>query len=458
MYQIDFSRPIHVHFIGIGGISMSGLASVLLKEGFTVTGSDAKESSLTSLLAGQGASVFYGQSADNIPADCGLVVYTAAVHEDNPELMEARRRNLPVLTRAQLLGEIMQNYAMPAAVAGTHGKTTTTSMLSHIALSAGLDPTISVGGILQSIGGNIRVGSSPCFITEACEYTDSYLSLYPKVSIILNIDADHLDYFKTFENVRASFRKFAQLVPEDGLLVLNAGIPDLKEFTDGLKCRIATFGLQEGDYRAEQIKYDDHGCASFDLISPDHEPVRITLKVPGEHNVLNALAAVAAADFMGADRESAVSGLAEFSGTDRRFERKGERAGVTIIDDYAHHPTEIRATLNAAKKITAGKIWCVFQPHTYTRTQAHLQEFADALSLADHVVLADIYAAREQNTLGISSADIEQKLKARGADVVYKKSFEEIEELLLSSCREGDLLITMGAGDIYQVGEDLLKR
>lgn len=456
MYQINFKQPISVHFIGIGGISMSGLAAVLLKEGFRVSGSDAKESPLTRWLEEKGASIAYGQSADNIDSSQDVVVYTAAIHPDNPEFAAARQMQIPMLTRAELLGQIMKNYETPIAVAGTHGKTTTTSMLSHIFLAADLDPTISVGGILKAIQGNIRVGNSQNFITEACEYTNSFLSLYPKVELILNVDADHLDFFKDLDDIRRSFRLFAERLPEDGFLVINGEIPKLEYLTEGLPCRVITYGAESSDYCAEDITYNELGFGSFTLKKGMAALGRFDLMVPGEHNISNAVAALATADQLNISMEDARRGLLAFSGTNRRFERKGEIGGVTIIDDYAHHPTEIAATLKAAENYPHKTIWCVFQPHTYTRTKALLDDFAKALTLADKVVLADIYAARETDQLGISSATLQKKIQELGGEAYYFPSFDEIENFLLNHCIHGDLLITMGAGDVVTVGEHLL--
>ncbi len=458
MYQINFNQPVCVHFIGIGGISMSGLAAVLLKEGFRVTGSDAKPSSLTRWLEEKGAVIAYGQSADNIKPYHNVVVYTAAIHPDNPEFMAAKQAGIPMLTRAELLGEIMQNYEVPIAVSGTHGKTTTTSMLSHIMLAADMDPTISVGGILKAIHGNIRVGNSQNFITEACEYTNSFLSLYPKISLILNIDADHLDFFKDLTDIRRSFRKFAERLPEDGTLIINGSIERLGEIIDGLKCRVITYGAPDSMYTAANITYNELGFGSFDLMKNGVNAGHFQLMVPGEHNVSNAVAALAAADLLGVEADTSRQGLLAFTGTDRRFQRKGEIRGVTIIDDYAHHPTEIKATLNAARNYPHKTIWCVFQPHTYTRTKALMDDFAQALTLADKVVLADIYAARETDTLGISSQTLQHKIQELGGEAYYFHTFDEIENFLLEHCVHGDLLITMGAGDVVTVGEDLLGK
>lgn len=459
MYIVDFTKPIHIHFIGIGGISMSGLAEILLKEGFRISGSDAKENALTDHLTGLGADIRYGQRSSNITDDIDLVVYTAAIHPDNPEYQAAVSRQLPMLTRAELLGQIMKNYDTPVAVSGTHGKTTTTSLISHILLAGDCDPTISVGGILPSIGGNIRVGNSETFLTEACEYTNSFLSLFPKIGVILNMDADHLDFFKDIDDIRHSFRKFAELIPADGALVINADTPEYQKIIDGLDCKVLTYALENtaaADYTAENIVFDEYACPSFDCICRGKNLGRYSLKVPGIHNVSNALASIAVARELHLSDEAIHGGFASFTGTDRRFQYKGTVGDVTIIDDYAHHPTEIRATLKAAEECPHKTLWCVFQPHTYTRTKALMDEFAGALAMADHVVLANIYPARETDSLGISSADLQQKIQELGTPCEYFETFDEIENYLLESITPGDLLITMGAGDIVKVGENLL--
>ena len=405
MYKINFDQPVHVHFIGIGGISMSGLAEVLLEENFTVSGSDNKESALTDHLEKAGAQIFYGQKASNIIDGIDVVVYTAAIHKDNEEYQAAVQKGLPMLTRAELLGQLMTNYDIPIAVSGTHGKTTTTSMISHILLAGEMDPTISVGGILKAIGGNIRVGNSEIFVTEACEYTNSFLSFFPKISVILNIDEDHLDFFKDLEDIRNSFHRFAKLLPKDGTLVINGDIDRLDEITGDLDCKLVTYGTNpSATYHAANVTHDELGEASFDLV------------------------------------------------------KNGETNGVTIIDDYAHHPTEIAATLTAATHYPHREIWCIFQPHTYTRTKALFPEFVEALSHTDHVIMADIYAARETDTLGVSSKQIADELKAKGCDAYYFPSFEEIENFCLTHCQKGDVLITMGAGDVVNIGETLLGR
>ncbi len=459
MYKIDFTKPGRVHFIGVGGISMSGLAAVLVDRGFQVSGSDRGASELTEKLKGIGVKVSENQCAANITPDIDAVVYTAAIHPDNPEYAAAVAAGIPMLSRAQLLGQLMSNYQLPIAVAGTHGKTTATSMAAHILLAADKDPTISVGGMLPAINGNIRVGGDKVFLAEACEYTDSFLELFPKISIILNIDADHLDYFRDLLHIRNSFRKFAELLPEDGALIINDAIPGVEDITDGLKCRVIYYGDgPHHGYRAENVTFDTLARASFDLKYGDEPLGHYELKVPGQHNVGNALAVLALGHLLQLPAEAMRRGFLEFSGTARRFQVLGEVGGVTVVDDYAHHPTEIRATLTTAQLYPHKKLWCVFQPHTYSRTKALMDDFAAALSLADAVVLADIYAARETDNLGISSQTLRDKTAALGKDVYYFPSFDEIENFLLENCSPGDLLITMGAGDIVKVGHRLLGK
>lgn len=457
MYTIDFKHPCSVYFLGIGGISMSGLAEILHHAGFRVSGSDWKESPITKALEKQGISIAYGENADHVADDIDCAVLTSAVHEDNLEFQAIREKQIPYLSRAELLGQIMKNYSVPIAISGTHGKTTTTSMISEILMAADTDPTLSIGGILKTIGSNVRIGHSEYFVTEACEYTNSFLRFFPKISLILNVDADHLDFFRDLEDIRCSFRRFAKLLPEDGTLIICGDIERLNELTRDLDCRIITFGHGDSnDYYATDISYDELGHPSFLLHAPGRDAERLSLQVPGEHNVYNAVAAAALADLLGIPRETTERALRGFQGTDRRFEYKGKFSGVTVIDDYAHHPTEIAATLRAAQNYPHRKLWCVFQPHTYSRTKALLPEFARALTLADRVVLADIYAAREKDTLGVSSEDLKRQILKLGKECDYFSTFDEIEKFLLKNCVNGDLLITMGAGDVHKIGENLL--
>lgn len=458
MNKIDFNNKIHVHFIGIGGISMSGLAEILLKAGFTVSGSDSKESELTDHLTALGAKISYPQAASNITDDIELIVYTAAIREDNPEFIAAKNSGKSMITRAVLLGQIMANYAKSIAVSGTHGKTTTTSMISQILLETADDPTISVGGILEAIHSNVHVGDSDLFITEACEYTNSFHEFFPKYNIILNVEADHLDFFKNLENYRASFKTYAKNTADDGILILNNEIEDIPYFTEGLKCKIITYALSgDADITANDISYDEKGCASFTPIYKGSCLGRVSLHVPGEHNISNALAAIVLCVEIGISYDFIVSGLAKFGGADRRFQYKGKHNGATIIDDYAHHPTEIKASLAAAKNYPHDRLIVCFQPHTYTRTLSFLDGFADALSLADEVVLADIYPAREPDIYGVSSKDIAIRLEKKGTKTHYLGSFDDCEKFLEKNLMNNDLLITMGAGDVYLIGERLLS-
>ncbi len=459
MYTLNFKEPIHVHFIGIGGISMSGLAEILLDEGFTISGSDMKESELTRHLTSKGIQVFYGQKASNIIPGIDLIVYTAAISPDNEEWQAAKEKNLAMLTRAELLGQIMDNYSKSIAVAGTHGKTTTTSMISQILLAADTDPTITVGGILQAINGNLRVGNSDVFISEACEYTNSFLNFRPKYSIILNVEAEHLDFFKDLDDVRNSFRSFISNTRADGATIINGEIDNYQALVEGQPQQIITYGFDDSfDYYAKDITYDKKACATFSAMYCGKKLFTAKLSVPGAHNVSNALASIALANTLGLAQESILEGLLQFGGANRRFQYKGSVSGVTVIDDYAHHPTEIRATLTAAANYPHKRLILVFQPHTYSRTKAFLDEFAEVLSLADIVVLADIYAAREKNIYGITSQDLLLKLKEQETECYYFPSFEEIEKFLLKKCMNEDLLITMGAGNIVEVGETLLGK
>lgn len=465
MYKIDFDKPCRIHFIGIGGISMSGFAEYLHTLGFKVSGSDSHKSSITDHLADLGITFYLGQRSSNITSDIDAVVYTAAIMEDNEEFLEVKHRGIPMLSRAEMIGQLMLNFDNAVAVSGTHGKTTTTSMLSLIFMEGNLDPTISVGGILDAIGGNIRMGKSEHFIIEACEYTNTFLQFNPKRGIILNIDADHLDFFKDLADIRNSFHQFAKRLPKDGQLFINGEIDHYEEITSDLECEVLTYGVIDPKYRtkegtydiaADNIEFDGQSIGSYDLYYRGNYVDRIRLNIIGLHNISNSLPAIGVALQVGIPAKTVKKALFSFSNSKRRFEYKGEIGGVSIIDDYAHHPTEVTATLTAAQKYPHKTLWCVFQPHTYSRTKQHLSEFAEALSLADKVVLSDIYAAREKDPGDISSKDLAKEVQKMGKEVHYFKSFDEIENFLLQNCMNGDLLITMGAGDIVSVGENLL--
>lgn len=459
MQSIDFNKKQKVHFIGIGGINMSAIAKELMVRGFTVSGSDGHASAITEELERDGARIFIGQSADNISQDIDTVVYTAAIAADNPELVKAQSLGIPCVTRAEYLGLLMKDYNIRICVAGTHGKTTTTSMLSEILLDAQTDPTIMVGGIMPRIGGNVRIGTSETFLTEACEYTNSFLSFFPTVAVILNVQADHMDFFKDLEDIRHSFRRFASLIPENGTLVINGEIEDVAYFTEAAKGEVLTFGLSPAcRLHADKIVLDDMACPAFDVYLDDICKGHVELQVPGMHNVYNALAALASAAAIGLDLSGAIASVSRFHGVDRRFQYKGTLGGVTVVDDYAHHPDEIKATIDAALHVPHQKLWVVFQPHTYSRTEAFKDAFAEQLSRADAVILAEIYAAREQNVHGISSRDLQGLIKERGTECYYFPTFSEIENFLLENCRSGDMFITMGAGDVVKIGDFLLGK
>ena len=445
-----------IFFIGIGGIGMSGLAEILLEHDFSVSGSDMNSSPMTNKLEKNGAIVHIGHKAENIEG-AELVVYTAAISKDNPELLRAKELNIPMLNRAEFLGFLMKDYKYNIAISGTHGKTTTTSMFSHIALHANLDPTILVGGNLDLIKGNVRTGKSEYFITEACEYKRSFLKFFPYIGVILNVDADHLDYYKDINDIKAAFTSFIKLIPSNGYLIACAEDKNLKEILPTANCNLITYGIDEGDIRAKNIVYSDTGCATFDVYKDNNKLFTINLNIPGRHNLLNALASIGVALSLNLPDNDIIEGLSGYFGTHRRFENKGAKDGVTVIDDYAHHPTEIKATLAAAMNYPHKKIYCVFQPHTYSRTITLFKEFTNCFSDVDELVLADIYAAREKDTGIISSTMLGDKIRETGLNCINFHNFEDIVEYLKASLKPGDLLITMGAGDVYKIGEMFLK-
>ena len=447
-----------LHFIGIGGISMSGLAEIVYTKGYKVTGSDMKHSTTTDHLEEVGISIYYGHSANNIEEDVDLIIYTAAIHEDNPEIKAAKARGIELMTRSVFLGLLMHHFDYPICISGTHGKTTTTSMLSHALLAAHLDPTISVGGILKAIHGNIRIGHSKYFITEACEYCDSFLDFFPRVGIILNIEEDHLDYFKDIHQIRDSFQKFSKKIPNDGFLAINGEIEDLETFLAPLTCQIETFGFADKDnWTAQNVTYNEKACASFDVHYNGQFMKHISLHVPGKHNILNALSVCSVCHHLGIDLDVLNHGLEDFSGANQRFEIKGNVNGITIVDDYAHHPTEISATLEVAKHYPHNELYVVFQPHTYTRTRAFLSDFAKALSLTGNIIVTDIYAAREKDPGDISAKDIVSEMQKLGKNALYMSDFNEIAAYLREHAVSGDLIITMGAGNVNQIASLLLE-
>lgn len=446
-----------IHFVGIGGISMSGLAEILVNKGFYITGSDIRESEITHKLEKAGVKIFYGHREENV-SGADLVVYTAAVKSSNPELIAAAKQNIPSVDRATLLGEIMREYPQSIAVSGTHGKTTTTSMISLIMLEAGLDPTIHIGGELDAIGGTTHIGKSDYFIAEACEYTGSFLKFHPYMAVILNIEYDHADYFRNLEHVKDTFLEFAKLLPEDGWLVACGDSSAAMSVLEKVSCNKITFGLDNKcTWSACDINFDNCGCCEYTLLHEGKRVCEIKLNVPGVHNLTNSLAAIAACHTMGCSISTAARALSKFGGTHRRFELKGIKDNISVIDDYAHHPSEVAATLKAAKACAHSRIWCVFQPHTYSRTKKFMDDFAKAFNDADIIIVTDIYAAREVDTGEVNSSMLADKIRSNGNQVLYIKSFEDIADYLDKNAKAGDLIITMGAGDVYKVGELFLE-
>ena len=434
-----------VHFVGIGGSGMSPLAEILHALGYTITGSDINESDNVTRMRNLGITVKMPQMADNV-GDAELVVYTAAVRDDNPELIAAKQRNFPLLERATLLGVLSRQFANTVAVAGTHGKTTTSSMLSHILLEAGKDPSVFIGGRLPLINANGKAGQSDIFVCEACEFKDHYLQMTPAISIILNVDADHLDYFGDLKGVIASFRRFAAQTTET--LIVNADDPETLQAVDGLtNAHIVRYGADKNnDWSAQNITTVHGSYGKYDLYHQGVFVAAVTLGVPGRHNVFNSLAATAAAYLCGVATEDIVRGLEAFHGAGRRFEFVGVVNDVTIVDDYAHHPTEIAATIAAAKALTEGDVWAVFQPFTFSRTARHLNEFADTLSAADHVIVSDIMGSRETNEWNVSSVQITEQID----HAHYLATFEEITRFVATNVQPHDLVLTMGGGDVYK--------
>ncbi len=439
-----------VHFIGIGGISMSGIARVLLSNGVKVSGSDTGSSAIIDKLKENGAVVYDSHSADNI-TNQDLVVHTAAVKQDNPEIQEAIKKGIEVIDRAEMMGRLMKDYKNAVSVAGTHGKTTATSMMSYIMIKASLEPTVMVGGELDILGGNYKIGKKDYFITETCEYCRSFLKFFPTVAIILNVEEDHLDYYKDLDDIKDAFNDFARLVPQDGALIVCADDKNAMDCLKGIKAPLFTYGIENGEFTASKICYDSFGYPSFEILRNGEKLLDIKLNVTGLHNVSNAVGCTAAALAMGIDAKFIKEGLEAFSGTKRRFEKKGSLNGALIIDDYAHHPTEIEATLNAVKNISHKKLWTVFQPHTYTRTYTLFEDFKKVLKTAGNVIIADIYAAREKDT-GLVSA---KQLADAVENAVYIESFEKIEDYLKNNVSQGDIVLTVGAGNVVEIGEHI---
>lgn len=441
------------HLIGIGGVSMSSLAEVLCGMGIVVTGSDMNNGPNLKSLIERGIPVALGHRAENIGEDVDFVVRTAAVHDDNPEIIRAHERGIPVFERTQAWGAISKDYANALCISGTHGKTTTTSMCTHILMAADRDPTVMIGGTLPLLNAGHRVGHGNTIIMEACEYYNSFLSLHPTVAVILNVEADHLDFFRDLKDVEHSFRTFASRVPEDGYVVANHDDRNTMDTVRDMDRKLITFGLSPAaDVYAENIRYIGAN-SEFDVMYKGSLFTDVTLHVPGVHNVKNALAATAAAICLGVRPNAVKYGLAGFNGAGRRFEFKGKFNGADVYDDYAHHPGELKVLLDTVESLNYKRSVVVFQPHTYSRTAALFEDFVKQLRRPDVLMLAEIFAAREQNTIGISSSALAERVENAG----FFPSFGELEAELRRIARPGDIILTVGAGDVYKIGESLVK-
>lgn len=447
-----------IHMVGIGGVSMSGIAEILVNFGFTVTGSNNIETTVTKKLQKAGIHISIGHKEENI-SDQDVVVFSAAIKQDNIELVTAKQKNIPIIERADFLGELTRCYQDTITVSGTHGKSTTTSMVSLCFLEALKDPSIQVGADIKQLDGNYRVGNSEYFIIEACEYVESFLKFSPKSEIILNIDNDHLDYFKTFDNIKNAFIKYVKLLPQDGLLVVNGDDKNTLDLTNHTNATTLTYGItnKNTDFFAVNIVFDNNGFPEFDVYAKGDFYGRIKLSVPGMHNVLNSLACIALCDYYGIQLEAIQNALLTFTGANRRFEWKGTINGANIYDDYGHHPTEIIATAKALMNKKYHQSWVVFQPHTYSRTKTLLDDFAKALLNFDHIIILDIYAAREKNTYGITSKDLADRICSLGKNAVYIPNFDDCVQYLKNNLKENDILITQGAGTVTEIGPMLLK-
>lgn len=452
----QLSKNAKIHFIGIGGISMSGLAHISLIRGYTVTGSDSGSSPILDRLSAAGATVYHGHAAQNcVGAD--LVVYTAAIKDDNPELVYAREHGIYSIERSVYLGALMRGYSDCVCIAGTHGKTTTTSMMSHVLLAHACDPTILIGGELDEIGGNYRLGDSGYFLTEACEYHSSFLEFFPKYAVITNVDTDHLDYFRDLDHIKETFTAYAALPGKDGFVLACGDDKNTLDCIKNTNATVITYGVDAVNTIHPSAVYTGGGRMCFEIEDGD-ETYAVALQVAGKHNLLNALSCFAVGKAMGIPFATVKRGVESFAMVHRRFEKKGELSGAVIVDDYAHHPTEIKCTLEAAKQMAAGRVIVAFQPHTYTRTYTLLEEFGAAFENADEVLVFDIYAAREKDTGLIHARDLVEKICENSHNASYAEGgFDGAAAAIKAKLQPGDIFITMGAGNIFKVGEALLQ-
>lgn len=456
--MIDLSKIRHVHFVGVGGIMMSGIAELMKNKGFIVSGSDRSSSSMIDHLRQEGIQVMIGHKEDNV-VGADLVVYSSAVPEDNVELIKARALDIAVLNRAEMVGTLMFEYNTSIAIAGAHGKTTTTSMMSNILNASEYDPTILVGGISENLGGNVQIGDSSVLLLEACEYKENFLHFNHNVGVILNIDEDHLDYFDDLEHIIQAFIKFAKKIPSTGALIINNDDYNAKKIKSHVDCQVITFGINtEAEFQGRNITFNDQGKSKFDVYHKGELYGTFFLKHPGQHNIYNAIAAIVTAHTLDIPVETITGAVKSYEGAKRRFECLGNYNEAIIIDDYAHHPTEIKAALAAAKKFQSNKVTCIFQPHTYTRTNDLLLQFATAFNEADSVIITDIYAAREVNTPNIHSKDLVNEIAQENDKVKYIETFDEIVDFIKATAQPNDLIITMGAGNIRNVGEQIIMK
>lgn len=447
-----------IHFIGIGGISMSGIAEILHEKGAIITGSDASSSKLTNKLENKGIKIYIGENP-NLVEKADIVIYTAAISEENTELKKARELNKELYERAKFLGIITKEYKNVICISGTHGKSTTTGMVASCFIEDKKNPTIQIGAILPKINSNYLVGGNDYFILEACEYVDSFLSFYPTSEIILNIDEDHLNYFGNLENIIKSFHKFINLLPENGFLAINNDDKNTMSINLPVDKKILTYAIKsDANVVAKNISYDDLGYPSFDIYFNNEFYIHITLKVLGNHNIYNALATTSMCIMHNISKEAIIKGLNEYVGVERRFQLVGKTEKNNLVyDDYAHHPTEIETTLNSVKSIKHNQNWAIFQPHTFSRTKEHMNEFADILKNFDNIIIAPIYAAREKNIYNIKEDDLVELIKTFNSNVLYIDSFEKIIDFLKENVKSEDLIITIGAGPINEVANKLIK-
>ncbi len=449
--KLDLPFGCHIHFIGIGGSSMSGLAEIVMMRGYKVSGSDRSQSVNTERLRNLGATVYIGHDALNIEDDCYLVVYTLAISSDNPEYLKAISKGIPVIERGHFLGILTREHKYSIAVSGTHGKTTTTSMIASVMLSADLDPSIHIGGNLPQIGGNVRASQSMYFVTEACEYHENFLNLSPFAGVILNIEAEHLDYFKDISDICRAFKKFVDLIPKKGFVVACAENENVINVVKDASCKVITYGFDKNfNYSADDIKLNIDST-EFSVYADGEFYTKMKLMIPGKHNILNSLATIAVCRELGCSKDAIKDALYNFRSPERRFQIRGKCNGALVVDDYAHHPTEIKATLMSARQVTSGKVFCVFQPHTYSRAKAFGEDFANSLIGCNTLLVADIYAAREKNPGDISSEVLTDLFIKKGINAFYIPDFNDIAAYLKKEITENDTVVFLGAGNINDI-------